>query len=179
MQRVAILLICAWLGACASPPAPPPVSGLLHDTLVAPTTQLVDAGQIFAMSPAMIQYANSELAHTTHLREPRRHLVDALYHRGKLRLSYDAGATRSAAEAFEDRAGNCLSLVIMTATFARQLGLPVSFQAVQTDDFYSRSGGLYMASGHVNLVLGPPAAHSGYSQGRRESLTIDFIPQDE
>ena len=179
MQRVAILLICAWLGACASPPAPPPVSGLLHDTLVAPTTQLIDAGQIFAMSPAMIQYANSELAHTTHLREPRRQLVDALYHRGKLRLSYDAGATRSAAEAFEDRAGNCLSLVIMTAAFARHMGLPVTFQSVLADDAYSRIGDLFLVSGHVNLVLSKsarPAAASLFGDSGPSALTVDFLP---
>ena len=111
--------------------------------------------------------------------DPRRELIAALYSKGRLRLDYDASSTRSASQAFASRAGNCLSLVIMTASFARQLGLPVSFQAVQTDDIYSRSGGLYMASGHVNLVLGPPAARSGYSQVSRESLTIDFIPQDE
>jgi Tfp pilus assembly protein PilF len=179
MQRVAILLICALLGACAATPAPRQVTGLLHDALVAPTSQRIDAGQIFAMSPAMVQYANAELAHNTHLREPRRELVDALYNRGKLRLSYDAGATRSAAEAFEDRAGNCLSLVIMTAAFARHLGLPVTFQSVLSDDAYSRIGDLYLVSGHVNLVLNKvprPAAASLFDDGGPSALTVDFLP---
>ena len=179
MQRVAILLICALLGACASAPAPRPVSGLLHDTLVAPTTLAIDADQIFSMSPAMVKYADSELAHTTHLREPRRELIDALYNRGKLRLSYDAGATRSASEAFDDRAGNCLSLVIMTAAFARHLGLPVTFQSVLAEDAYSRIGDLYLISGHVNLVLtksARPAAASLFGDNGPSSLTVDFLP---
>lgn len=179
MQRVAILLICALLGACASTPAPRPVAGLLHDALIAPTALAIDAGQIFAMSPAMTRYAESELGHTSHLREPRRELIDALYNRGKLRLRYDAGATRSAAEAFDDRAGNCLSLVIMTAAFAGHLGLPVTFQSVLTDDAYSRIGDLHLVSGHVNLVLtksARPAAASLFADSGPSSLTVDFLP---
>lgn len=179
MQRVAILLICALLGACASTPAPRPVAGLLHDGLVAPTALAIDAGQVFAMSPAMTKYAESELAHTSPLREPRRELIDALYNRGKLRLRYDAGATRSAAEAFDDRAGNCLSLVIMTAAFAGHLGLPVTFQSVLSDDAYSRIGDLYLVSGHVNLVLtqsARPAAASLFADSGPSSLTVDFLP---
>ena len=179
MQRVATLLLCALLGACASAPAPRQVSGLFHDLLVAPASQVIDAGQIFAMSPAMINYADSELAYTTHLREPRRALIDALYSRGKLRLSYDAGATRSAAEAFDDRAGNCLSLVIMTAAFARHLDLPVTFQSVLSDDAYSRIGDLYLVSGHVNLVLNKsprPAAASLFGDSGASALTVDFLP---
>ena len=179
MQRVATLLICTLLGACASTPAPRPVLALLHDELVAPTSLAIDAGQIFAMSPAMIKYADSALARTTHQREPRRELLDALYNRGKLRLSYDAGATRSAAEAFDDRAGNCLSLVIMTAAFARHLGLPVTFQSVLTDDTYNRIGDLHLVSGHVNLVLtkaARPAAASLFGDTGPSSLTVDFLP---
>lgn len=180
MQRVAVLLICALLGACASTPAPRQVSGLLHDTLVAPTAQVIEAGQVFAMSPAMVAYANSELAQTTRAREPRRELIEALYSRGKLRLTYDAGATRSAAEAFDDRAGNCLSLVIMTAAFARHMGLPVTFQSVLSEDAYSRIGDLYLVSGHVNLVLTqatrPAAAASYFGDHGAGALTVDFLP---
>ena len=182
MRRLAILSICALLGACASPPAPRPVSGLLHDSLIAPTTQAIDAGQVFSMSPAMVDFADRELAHTTHLREPRRELIDALYNRGKLRLRYDAGATRRASEAFDDRAGNCLSLVIMTAAFARHMGLPVTFQSVMTDDAYSRIGDLYLVSGHVNLVLtrsARPAAASLYPDTGASALTVDFLPAVE
>lgn len=179
MQRVAILLICALLGACATRPAPRQVSALLHDALVDPTRQTIDAEQVFAMSPAMTRYAEAELAHTAHQREPRRELVDALYNRGKLRLSYDAGATRSAAEAFDERAGNCLSLVIMTAAFARHLGLPVTFQSVLSDDTHSRIGDLHLVSGHVNLVLtraARPTSASLFGDNGDSALTVDFLP---
>ena len=41
----------------------------------------------------------------------RRALIDALYRPGALKLEYDAGTTRNAAQTFEARAGNCLLLV--------------------------------------------------------------------
>ena len=182
MDRVAILLLCAAftvLAACAS--LPPPVANLrlLHDELFTLPNPPPDGQGVFAMSDEMRAYAARELAPFARQPDPRRELIDALYKKGRLQLDYDATLTRSAAEAFAARAGNCLSLVIMTASFARYLGLPVSFQSVQTDDYYSRSGGLYLASGHVNLVLGPPPMRNAFSRDDRESLTIDFLPQLE
>lgn len=179
MQRMAIVLIFFLLAACAGTPAPQQAASLLNDDLVAAPSRPVEPTHIFAMSPAMRQYADAELAHTSHLREPRRELIDALYSRGKLRLRYDAGATRSAAQAFDDRAGNCLSLVIMTAAFARHLGLTVTFQSVLSNDAYSRIGDLYLVSGHVNLVLNKtnrPAAASLLGNHGAAGLTVDFLP---
>ena len=173
------LLICALFSACANLQPPAPVAQVLHDELFSLHTPKPDASTVFALSEEMLAYAAKELAPLARHADPRHEFIAALYSKGRLQLEYDGSSTRSASQAFASRSGNCLSLVIMTASFARQLGLPVSFQAVQTDDSYSRSGGLYMASGHVNLVLGPPAARNGYAQSRRESLTIDFIPQDE
>jgi hypothetical protein len=40
-------------------------------------------------------------------------------------IEYDSTVTRTAAQTYAARAGNCLSLVIMTAAFAEELGLRV------------------------------------------------------
>jgi len=177
--RRGALLLCALLSACATPQTPAPGPQILHDELFKLHSPMPEAGSVFALSDEMLAYAAKELGPLARHADPRDELIAALYSKGRLRLDHDGSSTRSASQAFASRSGNCLSLVIMTASLARHLGLPVSFQAVQTDDFYSRSGGLYMASGHVNLVLGPPAIRSGYSRGGRESLTVDFLPQDE
>ena len=173
------LLLCVLLAACATAPAPVARLDLLHDELFVLASPAPDGSGVFDMSDEMRAYAARVLAPLARQADPRRELIDALYKKGQLQLDYDASTTRSASQAFASRAGNCLSLVIMTASFARHLGLPVSFQAVQIDDFYSRSGDFYLASGHVNLVLGPPSARSAFGRSERESLTIDFLPQDE
>jgi Tfp pilus assembly protein PilF len=177
---ISALLLCGLLGACATPP-PPAAAGpsLLHDSLFAPPTQAINADGIFSLSDAMRAYAASELNAFAPLSDPRRALIAALYDKSGLRLDYDGGTTRNAAEAFEARAGNCLSLVIMTAAFAKHLGLPVSYQSVLVEDFHSRSGGLSLTSGHVNLVLERLPVRTRHNFSPEESLTVDFLPQRE
>ena len=64
----------------------------------------------------------------------RQALFDALYQPDQLKLEYDAAMTRNAAQAFAVRSGNCLSLVIMTAAFAKEMGLDVRYQNVFGED---------------------------------------------
>jgi Tfp pilus assembly protein PilF len=113
-------------------------------------------------------------------------LREALYSRGELRLEYDSAMTRNAAQAFSARSGNCLSLVIMTAAFAKALELPVTYQKVYVDDAWARSGDIYLAIGHVNLTLGRRATDGGgigHRVGKKpresESMTIDFLPPED
>ena len=170
---------CALLMACAQPPLLHDTPTLLHDEFYPLAVVPADRDQVFAMSPSMRAYAATDLASVAQLRDARRALLDALYKNGKLQLNYDAAVTRNAAEAFDARAGNCLSLVIMTAAFARHFGVPVSFQSVRIDDTYARSGNLVLASGHVNLVLGRLTPRSMMSAPTVEPLTVDFLPADE
>ena len=179
MKHWTALLLSLLLASCAlRPPAPPPTA-LLHDHLFAAPRVKVDAADVFALSDEMRRYAAEGLQPTSFRRDPRRALIDALYTGGQLRLRYDASVTRSASEAFAARAGNCLSLVIMTAAFARHLGLPVSYRSVIVDDQYTRQGDLTLNSGHVNLVLDRLAQLSNLPGLDPEPLTIDFLPPDE
>lgn len=170
----------ALLVACAAPaPTAQPRVTLLQDTWFAPAPPGVSASDLFAMSDEMRRYAETELSSVAGASDPRRRLIAALYTEGKLRLRYDASRTRTAAEAFDARSGNCLSLVIMTAAFARHLDLPLSFQSVRVDDSYTRQGNLIEASGHVNLVLDWPRAAAMRVQADTAPLVVDFLqPSD-
>ena len=178
-EHLIALLLCVLLAACASRPPARPVAELLHDELFAPSHEVIDAEGVFTLSDDMRRYAAAELQASARTRDPRHALIDALYSRSQLGLSYDASVTRSAAESYAARAGNCLSLVIMTASFAKHLGLPVSYRSVLVDDLYTRHGDLYMASGHVNLVLERLPSRSLFVAQRTSALTIDFLPQEE
>lgn len=172
------------LGGCAHQVAPVP-DGLLRDDLFKPPSEPVDAASVFALSDAMRAYADSNLVQAAAHSDIRRALISALYSQGQLQLSYDAGDTRNAAQAFEARAGNCLSLVIMTAALAKYLGLPVNYQSIVIDDLYTRSGGLTLFNGHVNLVLGRSfrrptvEALAARVVADADDLTVDFLPQEE
>jgi Tfp pilus assembly protein PilF len=179
MHTLATLLIFLLLAGCASaPPAPPAPSQLFNDAAFGAPTEHIGAADLFALSPAMRAHVNSP-AFRAQLRAKgtEQGLVDALYQKGELKIDYDAALTRNAAQTFTARSGNCLSLVVMTAAFAKELGLNVHFQNVVVDDSWSRQGSLYLSSTHVNLRLGSRPSHSMRSYDAAEStLTIDFLP---
>jgi tetratricopeptide (TPR) repeat protein len=173
-----VLLTCLLLTACASAPPSAAPPALFHDALFEPPAQPVQAEAIFALSDEMKHYVDTELASQLRHKGMQRGLMEALYAKRQLKLEYNADRTRNATEAFEARAGNCLSLVIMTAAIAKHLGLQVSYQSVYVDDIWSRNQDLYFASGHVNLVLGQRPIDAT-SRGTISTWTIDFLPPED
>jgi Tfp pilus assembly protein PilF len=167
------------LAACAAAPRSVDSSVLFNDAAFQPEAAVPAPATLMALDPAMQAYAEGHLRALATHEDPRRALIDALYRDHGLRLDYDATATRTAAEAFAERSGNCLSLVMMTAAFARHLGLPVTFQAVHVEELHSRNGDLHFASGHVNLVLGKPRFRGTFGLKEADGLIVDFVRQDE
>lgn len=180
MRRWIVLGLSALLAACSSAPVAPPAAPeprLFHDALFAPPSQPIRAADVFALDDDMRRYLHEQLR--PRMRDGRqRTLIESLHQHGALRLEYDAATTRNAREAFAARTGNCLSLVLMTAAFAKELGLAVTYQSAIVDETWSRSGNLYFVSGHVNIVLGRrPAQRSAYDA--EQYLTVDFLPPEE
>jgi tetratricopeptide (TPR) repeat protein len=179
-MKMLMLLLVVWLLAlpgCATwSPSKPPVD-LLADASFGPPSQTIDADAVFALSDAMERYLRVDIAAELRRSGPRDGLIKALYNKGELKLDYDTALTRNAAEAFEARSGNCLSLVIMTAAFAKRLGLPLTYQAVSTDEVWTRSGDLYLANGHVNVTLARRLTDRGSLTDANALVTIDFLPQ--
>lgn len=177
MRRGFLLIASVLLAACASAPAPVPVvpaPSLLNDAAFEARRAPVDPG-IFAVSAPMRDYLGKEIARTLREQGALRGLVAALESNAQLRLDYDASVTRTASEAFAARAGNCLSLTVMTAALAHELGLQVSFQRVFSEPVWSRSNDTLFASGHVNVVL-EPSTEGSHSLDRVKGIVVDFMP---
>ena len=178
MKTAALLLCAALLGGCAMQervPAAAPAH-LFADARFGAPTEAIDTSQLFTLSPAMRAYLDSKrFRELVRSKGEQRGLIEALYSEGDLKLDYDATVTRPAAYTFNARSGNCLSLVIMTAAFARELGQKVTFQEVRADETWSRQGSLYVANTHVNILLGRPPAAWEVS----ELYVVDFLPQED
>lgn len=172
------LLAAALLAACAavSPQEPPPPTALLHDDLFPPNRELISPDRILAPSEGMRAFIRQRLTHGLRGREPRDVLVEALSAPGELKLEYDADMTRTASEAFDARMGNCLSLTLMTASFARELGVPVLFRQIYQEDQVSRVGDLQVVSGHVNIGLGRRPSDFRVLGDQEALLVVDFVP---
>jgi Tfp pilus assembly protein PilF len=148
--------LCWALAGCAGVPEArptPPIAPLFDDAAFGAPSQRIDVAAVFALSPAMERYLEVQIAPRLRRDGRVQGLAEALAHPGALRLEYDSQVTRTAAEAFDARAGNCLSLVLMSAALAKRLDLPVQYQVLVGYQAWSRSGDLTFVSGHVNLSL--------------------------
>lgn len=176
------LALAAAAGGCASghqghtlDQARQAALALLQDGLFPRPSSLPDANAVLRPSEAMRAYAERALSRTRD-RDPRAALLHALA-TSELRLEYDSGRTRDAAETFAERSGNCLSLVLMTASLAKLLDLPVTYQAVVMDEAATREGDYLFLSSHVNLLLGPRALSRQTWDDR--TLVVDFLPPQQ
>ncbi len=162
MRRTLLVLATAIAaGGCSSLPAPtvapvapavpvaPAAPSLLADARFPAPSERIDESDLFVLSDAMKAYLRDVIEPKVAANGRQRALVDALYNKSELKLAYDSTMTRNAEEAFAARAGNCLSLVIMTAAFAKALDLGVTYQKVMVDDAIGRDGDIY-----VTLDLG-------------------------
>jgi Tfp pilus assembly protein PilF len=177
MKTWGVLILSMVLAGCATAPAPERADRLLNDHLFAAPSQRISAADVFALSDDMRAYLRGEIADELRVKGPQRGLIDALYDKRQLKLDYDAEITRNAAQTFAARAGNCLSLAIMTAAFAKEVGLAVRYQRVLVDDAWSRSGDMYFSSSHVNLTLGT-IQRGRILDDSNAPMTIDFLPSE-
>ncbi|WP_313176656.1 tetratricopeptide repeat protein [Massilia sp.] len=176
------LPLLALLSGCASAPSRPTaeLAALFDDSAFPAPTNPVDASTLFALSAPMRAHLDSS-AFKTKLRDKgaARGLVAALYSKSDLQLDYDASITRTAAQTYAARSGNCLSLVIMTAAFARALGMEVRFASVASEETWNRSDSLYLVSSHVNIALAPRPSGPFSVSTDAEPLVIDFLASKE
>ena len=176
MKSFTHLWLCVLLAACASAPPMPPSADLFHDEVFGAPSAPIDPGQAMAVSDAMRQYINTRIVRGSRGTDRRERLLDALYRKGELRLEYDATMTRTAAQAFESRSGNCLALVMMTGAFAKEMGLGVGYQLVLGEQAWDRAGDIAIAVGHVNLTLDDRFQQLGIRSTQRDPLVVDFLP---
>jgi Tfp pilus assembly protein PilF len=173
--HLAVFLATFLFAGCATVQQEPVQSdSLLVDQHFQPPKQPISVDDIFAMTPQMTQFLRTEMAASVRRKGPQHGLVDALYSSQQLRLEYDAKRTLNAREAFESKSGNCISLVIMTAAFARAMNIPVYYNELVNEVMWTRSGDLHAMSGHVNLTIGRRIGQSSTATVR--SLDDDDIP---
>ncbi|HZE60417.1 MAG TPA: hypothetical protein VE085_07670 [Burkholderiales bacterium] len=171
------IVLAFLLAGCAQAPVIPTADDLLHDELFAPPSEDTSAKQVFRMSEPMQRYLRDQLAREFRVKGVREALIDAMTE-GSLRLQYDATMTRTAAQAFDVRAGNCLSLAIMTAAFAKALRVNLHCN-IADGDTWSRSGTSISLTRTSTLSLARRSADAPTRYDAAALMTIDFLPGNE
>lgn len=176
--RCACLAILFLLFACAQVPVEqaPTDNQLFNDNLFKARSSEFVPESVFNLTPAMQDYINKEILADKQTHNATQTLFNALYDKAQLKLEYDSTYTRNAIEAFEAKSGNCLSLVLMTAAFAKELGMMVRYQTVFTAENISRDESTIYYSTHLNIVLGKAGL---YDSTNGSTMVIDFLtPKD-
>lgn len=174
MRIVLLLLASLLLAGCATPKVAQPADFLFQDALFKPLQVALQPAEVFTASAEMKRYLEEDVRPNIDRMGPARGLYQALYNKNLLKIEYDAAMTRNAAQTFAARSGNCLSLAIMTAALAKDLGLQVRYQVVEAEEMWSRASGIYFSSRHVNVTLGRKNPDPRQHFGEQDLLTIDF-----
>ncbi|WP_028080204.1 tetratricopeptide repeat protein [Solimonas soli] len=171
-----LAIVSLLLAACSAAPTRELPGDLFADEGFGAPPPAIQQLDLFAASPAMQAFINGEVPKFIRTRGDSRGLYEAM--RTSLRIDYDASTTRTAAETFAARSGNCLSLVILTSALARELGIPVRYQYVRNEQSWSRTGRLVLLNGHVNIAL-EPGQVAGKPRAFDPGIVIDFLPPSE
>ncbi|MBC3884827.1 tetratricopeptide repeat protein [Undibacterium griseum] len=172
------ILLPLLLGACASTPPLARNGTEFQDHLFQPPAHPVRSQDILSVSQEMQHFLTHEVAHSVRNNGLRRGLYNALTN-GWLTIDYDTEITKNASETFQTRSGNCLSLVLMTAALAKQLDLKVDYQNVFLEDSWTQADNLYIATGHVNVIIGKRPSHYDAEMDNYNILIIDFSPAQQ
>jgi Flp pilus assembly protein TadD len=154
------MLAALWLGACAQLPESPPeaeraskeeaLSGqaLFGDDPLPPLPQ----ADILGVSPAMKQFLADYVDRRASSPLRLHQLAWAVINDASFGLEYTT-ATRTAAEAFVERNGNCLSFTNMFVALAREAGLKARYQQVEIPPDWEQRGDTYVLNRHINVLV--------------------------
>ncbi|HTL67594.1 MAG TPA: tetratricopeptide repeat protein [Lacunisphaera sp.] len=110
-------------------------------------------------------------------------IVDAIIKPDGLNFAYEAEGTYDAREAFRRRRGNCASFAFLVVAAAREQGLAVQFQDIETSQQWDRFGRFIASVRHTNVRM--PVDNATYvvdlrpDQGPTPAADTRYVVRDE
>jgi Tfp pilus assembly protein PilF len=175
-----IAALLAGLTGCASaPPAPVATQLPWHDDVFGYDTASVEGtrSSLFTLDADLQRRLHEHAVQGLSPRQQLNYLLDLLYGAKRERFQYAAGHTTTAAETWQRKRGDCLSLAVLTYAAARELRISAVMQEVDVPVLYDRRGDLDFVNRHVNVRFSRP--QRGLDQGWAEphDVVVDFEPE--
>jgi tetratricopeptide (TPR) repeat protein len=177
-----ILLAALFAGACSTTP---PVMSLTthelwHDQVFSyKASDVVETKEsLFKLDPEFEKLLTDRRSHFSSNERRLEYLASLLFNDDGIRISYTAGHSTGAAETWQRKRGDCMSLTLLTYAASQALGLDATMQEVRVPVAVDRRGGVDFVSGHVNVVVNNTSSLTvnGRSFGPG-GVIIDFEPQ--
>ncbi|MET3106414.1 tetratricopeptide (TPR) repeat protein [Oxalobacteraceae bacterium GrIS 2.11] len=172
------VLLCLLTG-CATPGSAPEMAMIpWQDQAFHYDASSITIGkdELFKLDPALqatIQRARPRLVTPD---EKLSYLTNLLFGPDGHSFPYALNHSTTAAETWQKRRGDCLSLTVLAYSIAKTLGLAATMQQVQIPSVYSRNGRIDFVTGHVNLRT-DVRTQVDSAFARSGSILIDFEAQ--
>nr|WP_243436087.1 transglutaminase family protein [Acanthopleuribacter pedis] len=114
----------------------------------------------------MKQFLDEHVGHVKNPGARLNRLIWVVFNNEFLNLTYENTNTKTAAETFEERSGNCLSFTNMFVAMSRYLGFKVAFQEVSNVPTWDKHGNVVVLNRHMNAIV--------FLGGRQ--FPVDFNP---
>jgi len=125
---------------------------------------LVDDREMLAVSAEMRDFLSTYVHRKAGSQVKLQELIDAIVVTRDFGLEFDE-ATRTAAETFRLRRGNCLSFSSLFIAMAREVGLEAEFQEVDTPPDWTVRNDTFVLNRHINATV---------DLGRWGTQSVDF-----
>ena len=180
-KLVVILLLCSLSACTATPKKLALIAPVVTNNPAFSVYPVENNAEIFALDERITQQLDLAFPANKRNLNNTKKLLNFLLENGDASLSYQAGATLTANQAYSDLNANCLSLSILAYSMAEYLGLHGQFQTVHIPEYWAVSNGYNLLTGHINLVVTQRQnknTSSGvtYLYNSENSLVIDFDP---
>ncbi|MGG6374929.1 transglutaminase domain-containing protein, partial [Stenotrophomonas muris] len=141
------------LATLAAPPALALGPAGADATAITASPTIPSPQQVSAIPAEMREMLRTQVINRGYSREQRlQGLVEMIFDRHGMDLQYDADATLTVSEIWQQRRANCLAFTLMFVALAREAGIQARVQEVgQVVSWYQdQAQGLVYSVGHVN-----------------------------
>ena len=157
-SRLTALAVAGTLIACATNGTVPGQAHISAQDLASfpagVDPQLVpDFASILAVTPEMSAFVARHVDRNARPGQRLEQLVQGMLDENLLALEFELGRTRTAAQTFNARRGNCLSFTNLFVALAREAGLDVGYQLIEVPPSWERNGRWVVADNHINAIL--------------------------
>jgi Flp pilus assembly protein TadD len=178
IDLAAYLVLIAILSGCAAKTG-------IDDVIPTYDPSLLSGVSIFGTEVLVDEVADVDVLHTTPqmhdfvagIEDSRltvvrfRQLLARLKESGFFDNLYDPTVTRTAAQTFDDKVGNCISYTNLFVALARAVGLDVNYQIVEMPyPTYNVDTGLLIRNNHINVLVNG----ARFYRNRTTGHTVDF-----
>jgi Flp pilus assembly protein TadD len=178
---IGLLLIAGCAAAPMDPTTEPEIEQLLSGELVFGEPVRLDEVpdvELIGVSEEMRAFIRREVGETGISSVKFRRMFRGLTREGYFNANYLADSTRTAADTFQRKTGNCLSYTSMFVALAREAGLDARFQIVDVPPNWDADSGYLIRYTHVNVVL----KGFRYDKANGSEFSVDFndvLPEPE